>query len=111
MGILVYSTLRFGMRLVITAPRNVGAGPLNVVFFFWCGLLLIAVALWLLWEVWNAVAPKPITDDFLMLLNHSFGYDWRRPSTWPWRRFLWAYGFMLVGAISTRLVWSFVFPA
>ena len=58
---------------------------LNVVFNAWFGLLLVAVAAWLLWELWSAVAPKPITDDFLKLLDDSFGRDWRRPRTWPWR--------------------------
>jgi hypothetical protein len=38
-------------------------------------------AAWLLWELWNAVAPRPITDDFLRLLDDSFGRDWRRPRT------------------------------
>ena len=37
--------------------------------------------------------PKPITDDFLKLLNDSFGRNWRDPRTWPWTRMLWAYGF------------------
>ena len=64
----------------------------------WCGLLLVGVAAWLLWELWSAVAPKPITDDFLKLLDESFGRDWRRPRTWPWARMMWAYGFTLVGA-------------
>jgi len=67
---------------------------------FMGGLLLFAVAIWLLWELWSAVAPKPITDDFLKLLDDSFGRDWRRPRTWPWGRVAWAYGFTLVGAIS-----------
>ena len=65
------------------------AGALNVVFNAWCGLLLIAVAAWLLWELWSAVAPKPITDDFLKLLDDSFGRDWRSPRTWPWARWGW----------------------
>ena len=66
----------------------------------WCGLLLIAIAAWLLWELWSAVAPKPITDDFLKLLDDSFGRDWRDPRTWPWARMGWAYGFSLVGVTS-----------
>ena len=73
---------------------------MNVVLNVWCGLLLIAVAAWLLWELWSAAAPKPITDDFLKLLHDSFGADWRRPRSWPWARMGWAYGFTLVGAIS-----------
>jgi hypothetical protein len=60
--------------------------------------LLIAVAAWLVWELWSAVAPKPITDDFLKLLDDSFGRQWRDPRTWPWTRLGWAYGFTAVGA-------------
>ena len=55
----------------------------------------------MLWELWSAVEPKPITDDFLRLLNDSFGRDWRNPLKWPWARLFWAYGFTLVGAILT----------
>src|SRR4029077_2692601 len=69
-----------------------------------CGVLLLAVAAWLLWELWNAVAPRPITDDFLKLLDDSFGRDWRRPRTWPWARLVWAYGFTLVGAAAAFAV-------
>jgi hypothetical protein len=71
------------------------------VFNAWCGLLLVVVAAWLLWELWSAVAPTPITDDFLKLLDDSFGRDWRSPRTWPWARMGWAYGFTLLGAAST----------
>ena len=52
-----------------------------------------------MWELWSAVAPKPITDDFLQLLNDSFGRNWRDPRTWPWSRVLWAYGFTFVGVL------------
>jgi hypothetical protein len=76
------------------------AGALNVAFNLWCAILLIAVAAWLLWELWNAVAPKPITDDFLKLLDDSFGRDWRKPRTWPWARLVWAYGFTFAGVTS-----------
>ena len=48
-----------------------------------------------------AVAPKPITDDFLKLLNDSFGRSWRNPRRWPWSRLMWAYGFTLVGVTLT----------
>jgi hypothetical protein len=122
MGLLVYGTFSFGRQLIATAPGSVvtifdltncyaappvvqpceriayRAGALNVAFNVWCGVLLIAVAMWLLWEVWSAAAPKPITDDFLKLLDDSFGRDWRKPRTWPWARVVWAYGFTLVGA-------------
>ena len=81
--------------------RKERAGDLNALLNIWCGLLLVGVALWLVWELWTAVAPKPITDDFLKLLDQSFGRDWRRPRTWPWARLGWAYGFTLVGAAST----------
>ena len=124
MGVMLYGALSFGTRLILTAPDNVvtvfdftmcyaappvsqpcervayRAGLLNVAMNGWCGLLLIAVAIWLVWELWSAVAPKPITDDFLKLLDDSFGRDWRRPRTWPWGRVVWAYGFTFVGAIS-----------
>ena len=124
MGVLVCGALAFAARLLATAPDNIvtvfdltncyaappvilpcervayRAGGMNVVLNVWCGVLLIAVAAWLLWELWSAAAPKPITDDFLKLLHDSFGADWRRPRSWPWARMGWAYGFTLVGAIS-----------
>jgi hypothetical protein len=124
MGMLVCGALVSGARLIATAPTNIvtvydfagcyaappiaqpcervahRAGMMNVVFSAWVGLLLIGVALWLLWELWTAVAPKPITDDFLKLLDDSFGRDWRNPRTWPWARIGWAYGFTLVGAMA-----------
>ena len=43
----------------------------------------------------------PITDDFLKLLNDSFGRNWRDPRTWPWTRMMWAYGFTIVGVMLT----------
>jgi hypothetical protein len=124
MGALVCGALFVGIRLIATAPDNVitffdltncyavppvaqpcervayRGGGLNVVFSAWCGILLVAVAAWLLWELWCAVAPKPITDEFLKLLDDSFGRNWRRPRSWPWARLGWAYGFTLVGALS-----------
>ena len=124
MGMLVCGALGFGTRLIAAAPDNIvtvfdftncyavppivqpcervayRAGILNVVFNAYCGLLLVGVAAWLLWELWSAVAPKAITDDFLKLLDDSFGRDWRSPRTWPWARVRWAYGFTLLGAAS-----------
>jgi hypothetical protein len=121
MGVLVCAALGFGTQLIVTAPDSIvtvfdftncyaappvvrpcervafRAGALSVAFNVWCGVLLIAVAAWLLWELWSAVAPKPITDDFLKLLHDSFGRDWRDPRTWPWTRLAWAYGFTAVG--------------
>ena len=61
-------------------------GVLNAAFTSLFGVMLIVAAAWLLWELWSAVEPKPITDDFLRLLNDSFGRDWRNPLTWPWAR-------------------------
>jgi len=121
MGVLLCGALFFGTRLIVTAPDNIvtvfdftncyavprvvqpcervayRTGELNAALNVWCGVLLIAVAVWLLWELWSAVAPKPITDDFLELLDQSFGRDWRSPRTWPWARMVYAYGFTLVG--------------
>ena len=122
MGAVACSALVFGTRLIRSAPDNIvtvfdftncyaappvvqpceqvayRAGMLNVVLNAWCGLLLVAVAAVLLWELWAAAAPKPITDEFLKLLHASFGRSWRRPRTWPWARLGWAYGLTFVGA-------------
>lgn len=128
MGMLLCAALGFGTRLIVTAPDGIvtafdltncytvppgpppceriayRAGTLNVLLNAWCGLLLILVAAWLVWELWSAVAPRPITDDFLKLLDDSFARDWKRPRTWPWARIGWAYGFTLAGALSAALV-------
>jgi hypothetical protein len=125
MGALFCGAMVFGTRLIRSAPDHIvtvfdltkcyaappvaqpcervayKAGMLNVVLNGWCGLLLVAAAAWLLWELWGATAPKPITDEFLQLLDDSFGHDWRRPRTWPWSRLGWAYGFTLVGVSLT----------
>ena len=123
LGVLVCMALGFGAQLILSAPRRVvtiydfancyatpvvlpcervayRGGGLNVVFTIMCGVLLLLFAAWLLWELWVAVKPKPITDDFLKLLDVSFGRDWRNPFTWPWARMAWAYGFTLVGVTS-----------
>jgi hypothetical protein len=76
-------------------------GALYSAFSASCGVMLVGVAAWILWELWSAFEPKPIADDFLKLLNDSFGRDWRNPLTWPWARALWAYGFTLVGLTLT----------
>jgi hypothetical protein len=76
-------------------------GVLNAAFSALFGVMLIGQAAWFAWELWNAVAPKPITDDFLGLLDRSFGHTWRNPFRWPWKRLCWAYGFTLVGAVAT----------
>jgi hypothetical protein len=128
MGTLVYGALRLSARLVATASAGIvtvydftncyaappvvqpcerivyRTGGMNAMLNYWCALLLAGVAVWLLCELWGAVAPKPITDDFLKLLDESFGHDWRRPRTWPWTRIVWAYGFTFVGAVSAACI-------
>jgi hypothetical protein len=128
MGTLLYGALSLGTRLIVTAPDSIvtvfdvtkcyavprvvapcervayWTGGLNAALNLWCGVLLMAVAIWLLWELWNAVAPQPITDDFLQLLDQSFGRDWRSPRTWPWARMVYAYGFTLVGVTVTGCI-------
>ena len=136
MGMLVCIILGLGVLLISTSPNHIVAvsdlsacygappvalpcerivyrgGMLNAAFTALCGLMLIGVAAWFLWELWSAVEPKPITDDFLKLLNDSFGRDWRNPLKWPWARVLWAYGFTLVGATLTAsvgmIIWTLV---
>ena len=87
-------------------------GALNAAFTALCGMLSLLVGAWFVWELWNAVAPAPLTDDFLRLLSDSFARNWRDPRTWPWSRMLWAYGFTLVGALlaasTALLVWTAV---
>jgi hypothetical protein len=78
-------------------------GVLNAAFSALFGVMLIGQAAWFAWELWNAVAPKPITDDFLGLLDASFGHSWRNPLRWPWKRLFWAYGFTFVGAVTTAV--------
>jgi hypothetical protein len=123
MGILVCGALVLGSRLIVTAPRNIvtvfdftkcyaappvpqpcervafQTGYLAVVMNAGFGYLLLGLTPLLLWELWSAVAPPPITDDFLKLLDDSFGRSWRRPRSWPWTRLGWAYGFTLLGAL------------
>ena len=124
MGVLVYVVVGFGAHMIVSAPDSIvtvfdltncyaappitlpcervvyRAGTLNAALNVWCGLLLTAVAAWLVWDLWSAAAPKPITDDFLKLLEDSFARDWRKPRTWPWTRIAWAYGFALAGVAS-----------
>jgi hypothetical protein len=124
MGVLVYVVVGFGAHMILSAPDSIvtvfdftdcyaappiplpcervayRTGTLNAALNVWCGLLLTAVAAWLVWDLWSAAAPKPITDDFLKLLEDSFARDWRKPRTWPWTRVAWAYGFALVGVTS-----------
>jgi hypothetical protein len=124
MGVLFYVIFGLGAQLIASAPDSIvtvfdftacyaappvalpcervayRTGTLIAAVNAWCGLLLIAVAAWLVWDLWSAAAPRPITDDFLRLLEDSFARDWRRPRTWPWTRLAWAYGFALVGVTS-----------
>ena len=128
MGMLVCATLGLGASLIATSPNRIVAvadlsdcyapppvalpcermvyrgGALDAAFTSLCGLMLMGVAVWFLWELWSAVEPKPITDDFLRLLHDSFGYRRHNPLTWPWPRLLWAYGFPFVGATVTATV-------
>lgn len=133
MGSLICVLLWFGGAMIRTAPerlivaqdvsrcyaappvaqpceRTVYRGALNSAFSALSGFMLIIAALWLVWELWDATAPKPITDDFLRLLSDSFARDWRDPRTWPWSRIGYAYGFTLIGAAFTAtfafLIWS-----
>src|SRR5262249_51397761 len=85
MGALVSVALLFGEQLVANAASNVvtvydftkcyaaaavvpcervayRTGQMTVVLNLVCGVLLLAIAAWWLWELWNAVAPPPVTD-------------------------------------------------
>ena len=128
MGMLASMVFGLGVLLIVTSPDHIVAvsdlsncyapppvavpcerivyrgGALYLAFSALCGLMLIGVAGWFVWELWNAVEPKPIADDFLKLLNDSFGRDWRNPLKWPWARVMWAYGFTSVGAALTAAV-------
>jgi len=138
MGMLVCVVLGLGVLLITSSPHRIvtvsdlsncygpppvalpcerivyRGGALDAAFTALCGLMLIGVAAWFLVELWNAVEPRPITDDFLRLLNDSFGSNWRSPLKWPWARMLWAYGFSIIGAILTAgavmMVWTLVAP-
>lgn len=136
MGMLLAIVLAFGISLIVTSPDRIykmtdlsacyapppvtlpcervvyRGGALNLAFTALFGFMLLCVAGWFLWELWTAVEPKPITDDFLKLLNDSFGRRWHDPRTWPWSRAVWAYGFTIVGATVTAgvaiTIWAFV---
>jgi hypothetical protein len=136
MGMLVCIVAGLGIGLIVTSPDRIvkvtdlngcyaappvalpcerilyRGGALDAAFTALCGVMLVGVALWLLWELWSAAEPRPITDDFLKLLNESFGRDWRNPLKWPWARVLWAYGFTVVGVMMTAVlatgIWTFV---
>jgi hypothetical protein len=139
MGMIVCVTAALGAYLIATSPNRIIAvvdltncyapppvalpcervlyrgGALDAAFTSLCGLMLIGVTAWFMWELWSAVEPKPITDDFLRLLHDSFSHDWRNPLTWPWARVFWAYGFTIVGAALTAgiglMLWTLVIPS
>ena len=139
MGMIVCVTAALGVYLIVTSPNRIIAvadltncyapppvvlpcermlyrgGALDAAFTSLCGLMLIGVAAWFLWELWSAAEPKPITDDFLRLLHDSFSHDWRNPLTWPWARVFWAYGFTIVGVALTAgvglMFWTLVIPS
>jgi hypothetical protein len=132
MGMVICFTIGFGVQQIRTAPdrivtlrdtsachganvvepceRAIRTGGLNALFSLMCGGLLFVIAAWLIWELWLAVKPRPIADDFLKLLHQSFAHDWRNPRRWPWARVAWAYGFASLGAafliVVGLLVWS-----
>ena len=125
MGMLLAAIVALGVSIIASSPHRIvtvsdlsrcyapppvalpcerivyRGGVLNAAFTALCGLMFMGLAAWFIWELWNAVEPKPITDDFLKLLNDSFGRNWRNPLTWPWARFIWAYGFTAIGALAT----------
>ena len=126
-GMVICGAVIFGIQQITSAPQRIvtfndfttcsaaaqAAGPcetvyrtggLNALFSVMIGVLLFTVAGWLLWELWLAVKPRPIADDFLKLLHDSFARDWRNPLTWPWARLAWAYGFALLGALTLSAV-------
>jgi len=138
MGMIIGGAVAFGIEQIVTAPdrivtvdgfnnctaERVGqpcqhfvyrVGGLNALFSVMVGVLLLTVAAWLIWELWMAVKPRPIADDFLKLLHDSFAGDWRNPWTWPWTRLAWAYGFSSLGAASVATVafvlWSVAFAS
>ena len=123
-GSLICALLWGGTAMISTAPQRIitaedlsgcyativvrpcerivyRTGAMNAAFSALAGMVMMVAAFWLLWEAWDAVAPKPLTDDFLRLLNDSFARNWRDPRTWPWSRIGWAYGFTFIGFVMT----------
>lgn len=134
-GMLLCGLIGFGLIFIVTAPDRIvvaedlsrcyaatvvlpceriayRTGGLNALFSVLIGVMSLGAAVWFVLNLWSAVEPKTVTDDFLALLHHSFARDWRDPRTWPWSRMLWAYGFTAVGASLTAaaavLVWTVV---
>jgi hypothetical protein len=133
MGMLLCGFLAFGAVLIVTSRDRIvtvedlsrcyaapvelpcariayRTGFLNAAFSALGGLLSLLMVPWFVWELWSAVAPKPITDDFLKLLHDSFARKWLDPRTWPWSRMLWAYGFTSLGVLfvagTALLIWT-----
>ena len=128
MGSLVCMLLWAGAAMIATAPDRIvtvedlsgcyavpplpppcdriiyRTGAMNAAFSVLSGVVMLVASLWLLWELWEAVAPKPLSDDFLRLLRDSFGASWRDPRTWPWARISWAYGFTILGGAATASI-------
>ncbi|MBY0494850.1 MAG: hypothetical protein K2Y23_11600 [Cyanobacteria bacterium] len=122
MGVLISGFLAVGSAMIVTAPDRIvtaedlsgcyasppvarpcerivyRTGLLNTAFSVLFGLMAIVAGVWWVWELWGAVAPKPITDDFLKMLDDSFARNWRDPRTWPWSRVFYAYAFALIGS-------------
>ena len=126
-GMVISGAVVFGVKQITSAPQRIvtfndfttcsaavrATGPcekiyrtggLNALLSVMIGVLLLTVAAWQVWELWLAVKPRPIADDFLKLLHESFARDWRNPLTWPWARLAWAYGFALLGALTLSAV-------
>ncbi len=82
MGVFLYVVIAFGTQLIASAPHSIitvfdftncyatppvalpcervayRAGGLNAALNAWCGLLVMAVAAWLVWDLWSAAAPS-----------------------------------------------------
>jgi hypothetical protein len=133
MGMVLFFLVALGARMIITAPdrvvmvrdlspcyatppapppcaRTLYRGALNMTFSGFAGFIMLAIAAWFVWELWSITEPLPITDDFLLLLDQSFGHDWRDPRTWPWSRAWWAYGITSIGAGLTAIFAFWVLP-
>ena len=94
MGLMLFFLVAVGIELAATPPDG---GWFTIASAMVAGVTMLTVAARVLWSLWGATEPAPITDDFLRLLHESFGRNWRDPTTWPWSRVKWAYGFTTVG--------------
>ena len=125
MGMLICGFIAVGASMIVTAPDRIitaedlsgcyanpplqrpceriiyRTGAMNAAFSGLFGMMSMVIGAWLLWELWSATAPKPITDDFLKLLNDSFARNWRDPRTWPWKRVFYSYTFAAIGIALT----------